>query len=154
MAAEPNSVMFETAVAVTGYTGIVVPEEAIETLAAGQRPPVLVNVKGVRIPEHGRHDGRQAHDQRQRRRPRGHRAEGRRSRPRHPDRRGHPAAGDPPRRLRRALAADEQASAFFGRLSNSMPRYHADSLAAARSADTRQRGIDKAIVLFGAGRHR
>ena len=47
MAAEPNSVMFETTVAVTGNnTGIVVPEEATEQLAAGQRPPVLVNVNG------------------------------------------------------------------------------------------------------------
>ena len=40
MAAEPNSAMFETTVAVTGNnTGNVVPEEAIERLAAGQRPP-------------------------------------------------------------------------------------------------------------------
>ena len=47
MAAEPNSVMFETTVAVTGNnTGIVVPEEAIERLAAGKRPAVLVNVNG------------------------------------------------------------------------------------------------------------
>jgi antitoxin component of MazEF toxin-antitoxin module len=47
MAAEPRSVMFETTVAVTGnHTGIVVPEEAIEQLTAGKRPPVLVNVNG------------------------------------------------------------------------------------------------------------
>ena len=38
-----------------------------------------------------------------------------------------------------ALAADEQASAFFGRLSNSMQRYHAGHIAAAKSAGTRQR---------------
>ena len=38
---------FGTTVAVTGNnTGIVVPEEAIEQLAAGKRPPVLVNVNG------------------------------------------------------------------------------------------------------------
>ena len=53
-----------------------------------------------------------------------------------------------------AKSADEQASAFFGRLSDSMRRYHADTIAAAKSADTRQRGIDKAIALFGAGKHR
>ena len=48
MAAEPNSVMFETTVAVTGNnTGIVLPEEAIEQLAAGQRPPVLVKSTGT-----------------------------------------------------------------------------------------------------------
>jgi hypothetical protein len=47
MAAETNRVTFETTVAVTGNnTGIVVPEEAIEQLAAGKRPPVLVNVNG------------------------------------------------------------------------------------------------------------
>src|SRR5580693_2755296 len=38
---------FETTVAVTGNnTGIVVPEKAIEQLAAGNRPPVLVTVNG------------------------------------------------------------------------------------------------------------
>ena len=37
MAAEPNSVTFETTVAVTGNnTGILVPEEAIEQFAAGK----------------------------------------------------------------------------------------------------------------------
>jgi Domain of unknown function (DUF1905) len=47
MAAEPSSVTFDTTVAVTGNnTGIVVPEEAIKQLAAGKRPPVLVNVNG------------------------------------------------------------------------------------------------------------
>jgi hypothetical protein len=43
-----------------------------------------------------------------------------------------------------ALAADEQATAFFGRLSNSMQRYHAGTIAAAKSTGTRQRGIDQA----------
>jgi uncharacterized protein DUF1905 len=47
MAAEPNSVTFETTVAVTGNnTGIVVPEQAIGQLAAGKRPAVLVNING------------------------------------------------------------------------------------------------------------
>jgi hypothetical protein len=48
MAAEPNSVTFQTTAAVTGNnTGIVVPAEAIEQLAAGKRPPVLVNATGT-----------------------------------------------------------------------------------------------------------
>ena len=47
-----------------------------------------------------------------------------------------------------ALAADEQAGAFFGKLSNSLQRYHVDSITSAKSADTRQRRIDKAIALF------
>src|SRR5215470_18206083 len=47
MAAEPKTVSFETTVAATGNnTGIVVPEEVIEQLAAGKRPPVLVSVNG------------------------------------------------------------------------------------------------------------
>jgi Bacteriocin-protection, YdeI or OmpD-Associated/Domain of unknown function (DUF1905) len=53
-----------------------------------------------------------------------------------------------------ALAADEQASAFFGNLSDSTQRYHADNITAAKSADTRQRRIDKAIGLFHAGKQR
>ena len=53
-----------------------------------------------------------------------------------------------------ALAADEQASAFFGNLSNSMQRYHVDNITAAKRADTRQRRIDKAIALFRAGKQR
>jgi hypothetical protein len=39
-------VTFQATVAVTGNTGIVVPEKAIEQLAAGKRPPVLVTVNG------------------------------------------------------------------------------------------------------------
>ena len=53
-----------------------------------------------------------------------------------------------------ALAADEQAGAFFGKLSNSLQRYHIDSVTSAKSADTRQRRIDKAIALFRAGKQR
>jgi uncharacterized protein YdeI (YjbR/CyaY-like superfamily) len=53
-----------------------------------------------------------------------------------------------------ALAADEQGAVFFGKLSNSLQRYHVDSIDAAKSADTRQRRIDKAIALFLAGKQR
>lgn len=53
-----------------------------------------------------------------------------------------------------ALAADEQAGAFFVTLSNSLQRYHIDSITTAKSADTRQRRIDKAIALFRACQQR
>jgi hypothetical protein len=53
-----------------------------------------------------------------------------------------------------ALAADERASTFFGKLSNSMQRYHIDNINAAKSAETRQRRIDKAIALFLDGKQR
>jgi hypothetical protein len=47
MPAEPKSVTFETTVAASGNnTGIEVPGDLIEQLAAGKRPPVLVNVNG------------------------------------------------------------------------------------------------------------
>src|SRR3954468_10019072 len=47
MPTTPNTVTFETIVAAAGNnTGIVVPEDAIAELAAGKRPPVLVNLNG------------------------------------------------------------------------------------------------------------
>jgi hypothetical protein len=46
-APRPKSVTFETTVAASGNnTGIVVPGEVIDQLAAGKRPPVVVNVNG------------------------------------------------------------------------------------------------------------
>ncbi|HEX6523843.1 MAG TPA: DUF1905 domain-containing protein [Streptosporangiaceae bacterium] len=47
MASDPASVTFDTTVAANGNnTGIVVPGEVIEQLAAGKRPSVLVSVNG------------------------------------------------------------------------------------------------------------
>jgi Bacteriocin-protection, YdeI or OmpD-Associated/Domain of unknown function (DUF1905) len=155
VAAEPNRVTFETTVAVTGNnTGIVVPEDAIGQLAAGKRPPVLVNVNGYECRNTvgvmgGKHmisisaavrkaTGLQGGD---------------------PIRVTLTVADTPqevtlPADFAAALAADEQASAFFGKLSNSMQRYHVDNITAAKSADTKQRRIDKAIALFRAGKQR
>jgi Bacteriocin-protection, YdeI or OmpD-Associated/Domain of unknown function (DUF1905) len=118
----PKSVTFETTVTATGSnTGIVVPDEIIEQLAAGRRPSVLVSLNGYEYRNTvgvmgGRHLISVS------------------------------AAA--------ALAASEQASAFFGTLSNSMQRYHVDTINAAKSADTRQRRIDKAIALFLDGKQR
>lgn len=53
-----------------------------------------------------------------------------------------------------ALAANEGARAFFEKLSNSMQRYHVDNINAAKSTDTRQRRIDKAVALFLDGKQR
>jgi antitoxin component of MazEF toxin-antitoxin module len=48
MASTPASVVFDTAVAAQGNnTGLVVPGEVIEQLAAGNRPPVLVSVDNI-----------------------------------------------------------------------------------------------------------
>ena len=155
MAAEPSRVTFETTVAVTGNnTGIVVPEDAIEQLAAGNRPPVLVNVNGYEYRNTvgvmgGKHMISISAAVRK--------ATGL-------------TGGDPirvtltvadapqevtlPADFAAALAADEQASTFFGKLANSMQRYHVDNITAAKSVDTRQRRIDKAIALFHAGQQR
>jgi bacteriocin resistance YdeI/OmpD-like protein/uncharacterized protein DUF1905 len=155
MAAKPTSVTFETTVAASGNnTGIVVPGEVIEQLAAGKRPPVLVSVNGYEYRNTvavmgGRHmisisaavrnaTGLKGGD---------------------PIRVTLTVADtarevDVPADFAAALAADERARAFFGTLSNSMQRYHVDNINAAKSAETRQRRIDKAIALFLDGKQR
>jgi hypothetical protein len=152
---KPKSVTFETTVAASGNnTGIVVPDEAIDQLAAGKRPPVLVNVNGHEYRNTvGVMGGKYMI--------------------------GISAAirnatglkgGDPvrvtltvadtarevnvPADFAAALAVDERAGAFFDKLSNSLQRYHIDNVNVAKSAATRQRRIDKAISLFRDGKQR
>jgi hypothetical protein len=155
MASNPTSVTFETTVAASGNnTGIVVPGEVIEQLGAGKRPPVLVSVNGYEYRNTvavmgGRHmisisaavrnaTGLKGGD----------------------SIRVTLTVADSPREVNvpadfaAALAADERARAFFDKLSNSMQRYHVDNINAAKSADTRQRRIDKAIALFLDGKQR
>jgi hypothetical protein len=155
MAAEPKSVTFETTVAASGNnTGIEVPGDLIDQLAAGKRPPVLVNVNGYEYRNTvavmgGRHMISISAAVRN--------ATGLKG--------GDPirvtlTVADTPREVNvppdfaAALAADERARAFFGKLSNSMQRYHVDNINAAKSAGTRQRRIDKAIALFLDGKQR
>jgi hypothetical protein len=155
MASTPKSVTFETTVAASGNnTGIVVPDEVIEQLAAGKRPPVLVNVNGYEYRNTvgmmgGRHMISISAAVRN--------ATGLKG--------GDPirvtlTAADAAREVNvpadfaAALAADERARAFFEKLSNSMQRYHVDNINAAKSADTRQRRIDKAVALFLDGKQR
>ena len=155
MASKPKNVTFETTVAASGNnTGIVVPDEVIEQLEAGKRPPVLVNVNGYEYRNTvavmgGRHMISISAAVRN--------ATGLKG-------------GDPirvtltvadtarevgvPADFAAALAANEQARAFFGGLSNSMQRYHVNNINAAKSADTRQRRIGKAIALFLDGKQR
>ena len=131
-----------------------VPEHAIEQLAAGKRPPVLVNVNGYEYRNTvgvmgGKHmisisaavrkaTGLMGGD---------------------PIRVTLTLADAPqevplPADFAAALAADERASVFFGQLSSSMQRYHIGNITVAKSADTRQRRIDKAIALFRTGKQR
>jgi len=155
MAAEPRSVTFETTVAASGNnTGIEVPGDLIDQLGAGKRPPVLVNVNGYEYRNTvavmgGRHMISISAAVRN--------ATGLKG--------GDPirvtlTVADTPREVNvppdfaAALVADERARAFFGKLSNSMQRYHVDNINAAKSAGTRQRRIDKAIALFLDGKQR
>ena len=53
-----------------------------------------------------------------------------------------------------ALSADPDAGAFFAALSNSLQRYHVDNITEAKTAETRQRRIEKAVSLFREGKKR
>jgi hypothetical protein len=152
---DPNSATFETTVAASGNnTGIVVPEEVMGQLAAGKRPAVLVDVNGYQYRNTvgvmggkymisisaaiRRATGLNGGD---------------------PIRVTLTVADAPPEAavpadFAAALASDEQAGAFFRKLSNSMQRYHIDNVSSAKSADARQRRIDKAIALFREGKQR
>jgi bifunctional DNA-binding transcriptional regulator/antitoxin component of YhaV-PrlF toxin-antitoxin module len=149
------SVTFDTTVTATGSnTGIVVPDELIERLGAGRRPAVIVNVNGYEYRNTvgvmgGRHmisisaavrkdAGLKAGDQI-------HvvltLAEG-------------PREVTVPDDLAAALSADPAAKAFFAKLSGSLQHYHVDNISAAKTAETRQRRIEKAISLFQQGKKR
>ena len=151
----PRSVTFETTVAATGNnTGIVVPAEVIEQLAAGRRPAVLVDLDGYEYRTTagvmgGRHMISISAAVR--------RATGLTG--------GDPirvtlTVADTPREIQlpddfaAALAGDEQARDFFAKLSNSLQRYHVDSINAAKAEETRRRRIEKALTLFRSGKQR
>ena len=155
MTAEPKSATFETTVASSGNnTGIVVPVEIIEQLGAGKRPPVLVDVNGHEYRSTaavmgGKHmigisaavraaTGLKAGD---------------------PIRvtltvADSPREVDVPADFAAALAAEDGTSAFFEKLSNSLQRYHVDTINGAKTAETRQRRIQKAVALFRDGKQR
>lgn len=152
---ESEAVTFETTVAGSGgKTGVVVPEDVIGRLGGGRRPAVHVEVNGYAYRSTvavmgGRYLLGVSAAVRE--------ATGL-------------EAGDPvtvvltlattvrdvdmPQELIDALAADDQARAFFGTLSNSLQRLHADSINAAKTEETRQRRLDKAMALFRAGKKR
>ena len=65
-----------------------------------------------------------------------------------------PRPVDLPPDLAAALQANEAARAFFDTLSNSIQRFHIDQINGAKTAETRQRRIDKSIGMFLEGRKR
>ena len=155
MTSTPPSTTFETTLAGSGgKTGIVVPPEAVAALGAGKRPPVLVELNGHAYRSTVAVMGGQsmvAVSAAVRA------ATG-------------VAPGDPlrvtltlaqtprevevPPDLAAALAADEQAGTFFATLSNSLQRYHVDTVNGAKTEQTRQRRIAKAVALLRSGQKR
>ena len=149
------SVTFDTTVAATGNnTGIVVPDNLIDELGAGRRPAVVVNVNGYEYRNTvavmgGKHMISISAAVRKETGLKG----------------GDPihvtlTLADTPREVAvpddfaAALSADPAAGAFFAALSNSLQRYHVDSITEAKTAETRQRRIEKAISLFREGKKR
>jgi hypothetical protein len=150
-----DSVRFSTTLMATGNnTGIFVPPEALQQLGAGKRPAVVVGVNGYTFEcTIGSMGGRQMIAfSAARRKDTGL------------------AGGDPidvtltlaagprdvvvPADFRNALRATKGTEAFFAGLSNSMQRYHVDQIEGAKTPETRQRRIDKAVALFVAGKPR
>ena len=150
-----SDIAFDTTVAATGNnTGIVVPGDLIDRLGAGRRPAVVVNVNGYEYRSTvgvmgGKHmisisaavrkeTGLEGGD------------------PIHVTL----TLADTPRDVgvpddfAVALSADADAGAFFAKLSNSLQRYHVDNINGAKTAETRQRRIEKAIWLFREGKKR
>jgi Bacteriocin-protection, YdeI or OmpD-Associated/Domain of unknown function (DUF1905) len=154
-ASRPNTVSFDTTLAVRGNnTGIIVPAELIEELGAGKRPPVLVEVNGYRYRNTvGVMGGKYMISVSAAVR----KATGLR---------GGDAievsltvSGAPqpvaiPPDLDTRFEANQQARAFFNALSNSLQRHHIDNINGAKTDETRQRRIDKAIKLFLEGKRR
>ena len=151
----PRSVTFSTTLTAVGNnTGIAVPDELITELGAGRRPPVLADLNGYGYRTTvGVMGGRAMVSVSAAVR----KATGL-------------AGGDPvtvtltvadtprevavPEDLAAALAADETAGTFFAQLSTSLQRYHCDNVAGAKTPETRQRRIDKAVALFREGKKR
>jgi hypothetical protein len=148
-------VTFETTLTSNGNnTGIPVPQQAIEQLGRGNRPPVLVTVNGYEYRSTvavmgGRHligvsaavravTGLKGGD------PISVTLKVADS----------PREVDVPADFAAAMEARLQARPFFDGLPNSPQRYHVDTINAAKTPETRQRRIDKAVALFVAGKQR
>jgi len=150
-----TSVGFETTIAGSGgKTGIVIPDDMIDRLGAGRRPPVEVDLNGYVYRSAvavmgGQHlvgvnaDVRAATGL----------TAGDAVRVTLTVASG-PRQVDMPTDFAAALAAEPTSAAFFSTLSNSLQRYHVDNVNAAKTPETRQRRIDKAVQLFCEGKKR
>lgn len=149
-----KSVSFDTTLSAFGNnTGIEVPDEIIAELNAGKRPALLVKVNGYEYQntpgimngktmlsfsaEHRKNTGLNGGDKI-------HVALAVATKPREV------AMSED---FRDALQASNTEQ-FFDTLSNSLQRYHCDLINGAKTDETRQKRIEKAIGLFQAGKKR
>ena len=154
-AEQREGVTFETTLSVSGNnTGIPVPEDVIEQLGHGKRPPVLVTVNGYEYRSTvavmgGQHLIGVSAAVRA--------ATGLRG--------GDPISvtlkvADTPREVdlpadfAAAMEENPPAREFFDALSNSLQRYHVDNINAAKAPETRERRVAKAVACFLAGKQR
>ena len=147
---------FRTSIKATGKStaGVQIPDDVIEELGAGKKPPVVMNVNGymyrnaVATVDGNLMVGLSAD----------HRAAS-----------GltagqdvavvieldtQPRTVDVPPDFQKALDAEPTAQQTFEKLSNSLKRLHVDPIAAAKSDETRQRRIAKSIALLRTGKAR
>ncbi len=151
---DPTTVSFETELTAVGNnTGIEVPHDAIDTLDAGKRPPLVVNVNGYEyrttagvmggvsmVPVSAairKETGLAAGDA---------------------IRvtltvATEPREVDVPADFARAME-DAGVRPFYDALANSLQRYHVDQVNGAKTEETRLRRVDKAVGLFRSGKQR
>ena len=155
MATTPPSVSFDTTLSSFGNnTGIEVPEAVVEHLGAGKRPPVEVDLNGhtfrstVAVMGGTYLIGVSAAIRKETGLRGGDAIRVRLTLATAAREVGLPSD------FAAALDAQPAARQFFDGLSNSMQRYHTEQMTSAKSADTRQRRIDKAVALFLDGKQR
>lgn len=151
----PATATFRTRLAGSGgKTGIVVPEEVVDQLGAGRRPAVHVELDGHVYRSTVAVMGGQCMIAVS--------AAVRQATGLQP---GDPVTVvltiatearpvDVPADLAEALAGEPTVQAFFDGLSNSLQRFHVDNVVAAKTAETRQRRIEKSLQCFREGRKR
>src|SRR3954464_1684535 len=153
--AHTDGVTFETTLTASGNnTGIVVPADVIEQLGGGKRPPVLVTVNGYDYRSTVAVMGGQYLV--------GVSAAVRAA----TGLKGGDAitvvlkVAESPREVEvpadfaAAMEAREPSRMFFDKLSNSLQRYHVDTINAAKAPEPRQRRIETCVGLFLAGKQR
>lgn len=154
MNSDPKWVSFDSTLSLFGNnTGIVVPDEVMQELDAGKRPSLIVRVNGYEYQTTpGVMDGKTmlsfSSEHRKKSGIKGGDAV-------HVEL----AAATTPREVKMTdnfLKALEDSNTldFFNSLSNSLQRYHCDLINGAKTEETRQRRIDKAISLFKKGKKR